>query len=106
MGSPHDKVLDLFIYWKHLQWTYQVYTKQALNPAEKGLMKTLWKARKCWLPSFSCFHNVLYPITDEPKHLSNIHLVICNCFQFGQVKILSFGKELNMAQFRNLSLKV
>ena len=59
------------------------------------LLKTLWEKEKMLVTSiFSFSHNVFYPSTDEFKPLSHIWIVVCKCFQFGQVQNFVIGKEL------------
>ena len=60
------------------------------------LLETLWKKEKMLVSSiFSFLHNTFfYPMKDKQKYLSNIHFVICKCFQFRCIQNLSFGEEI------------
>ena len=56
-----------------------------LTPRQKTL-KTLWVKEKMLVTSiFSFTHNVFYPVKYRFCRLSRHEIVICKCFQFGQV---------------------
>ena len=48
-----------------------------------------------FLLSFS--HSVFYLIKEINHHFSNIHLVVCKCFQFGHVQIPSFWERVKIS---------
>ena len=55
---------------------------------------------------FSFFHNVFFPSQKEFLSGSYMYFVVCKCFQFRLVVILSFGIELNTKQTNCLYLQV
>ena len=62
-------------------------------------MQTLWEKEKLLiLNNFSFSHSVFYPF-GELSAFSNKFQVVCKLFQFGSIKNLSFGKELNASQY-------
>ena len=64
------------------------------RPRETSLLKTLWEKKKLLVTSnFSFFHNVFYSIKGRNYHFCCIQFVVCKCFQFGLVPILSYGKD-------------
>ena len=54
------------------------------------------KKRKYWLPAFSPFSPMFYPISEREINISaTFTLSTANAFNLDLSKILSFGKELN-----------
>ena len=46
------------------------------------------------ISSFS--HNLFYPIKATNLHFSNIEIVVCNCFEFGQVQKIVSLERVNL----------
>ena len=80
-----DNTIPCFNLFPNKPWSLRVYIT--------SLLKTLWEKEKMLVTSiFSCSHSVFYSIQEINHHFSNIHLVVCKCFQFGLVQI-SVGWE-------------
>ena len=62
---------------------------------EEGRGKHCGKRRKCWQPAFSPFPTVFSTLSQRVIVIfATFNLSSANCFQFGHIQILSFGKEL------------
>ena len=62
---------------------------------ERSLLKKLWEKEKLLVQAISPFPTIFfYSIKGRNYHFCYIQFVVCKCFQFGLVKILSCGKGL------------
>ena len=53
---------------------------------EKNILKTLWTKKKMLETSIISFsHNVFHLMREKLHHLSHIEVVVCKCFEFGEV---------------------
>ena len=60
-----------------------------------SLLKTLWEKEKLLVTSnFSFSHSVFYMFGELSAIFVNLKIVVCQNFEFGRVKNLSFGKGL------------
>ena len=81
--------------------------KKAINPFPNkpwflrvcitSLLKTLWEKKKLLVTSnFSFSHCVFYLFGELSAIFIKFTIVVCQRFEFGTVKKLSFGKELKV----------
>ena len=63
----------------------------------KPFENTVGKGKMLVTSIFSFSLNVFYPIKNR-NYFTNISFVVCKWFEFGQVRELSFGKELTLSQ--------
>ena len=67
-----------------------------LHVCSISLLKTLWEKEKLLITSnFSFYHSVFYLFEELSIIFIKFEIVVCQRFQFGIVKDLSFGKGLN-----------
>ena len=60
-----------------------------------SLLKTLWEKEKLLVTSnFSFSHSVFYSFEKLSTIFMRFKIVVCNFFEFGRVKKMSFGKGL------------
>ena len=63
------------------------------GPSWPSCLKILWEKDKLLeMRNFSFSHSVFYLFEELVTFSSNLEIVVCNLFQFGRVKKLSFGK--------------
>ena len=75
-----------------------------LRVCSTSLLKTLWEKEKLLvMSSFSFSRSVFHPFGELSAFFITYEIVVCKLFQFGKVKILSFGKGLNLV-WRYISL--
>ena len=69
-----------------------------LHPWDIGLLKHCGKKRKCWEPAFSPFPTMFSILKRQTLFLESHFLLSADALKLDKSKILSFGKELNIAK--------
>ena len=69
-----------------------------LRVCKTSLLETLREKEKLLVTSnFSFSNSIFYPFGKLSTIFTELEIVVCKLFQFGQSEIMSFGKGLNMA---------
>ena len=55
------------------------------NPIEKPFENIVGKGENAGNQHFSFSHNVFYPTINKFQFLTHFYIVVCKCFEFGQV---------------------
>ena len=103
-------MLKLLITSSHLavfQSTFNPFPNKPwfLRFCSTSLLKTPWEKEKLLVTSnFSFSHSVFYPFRELSATFIKLEIVVCNLFQVGRVKNLSFGKRLNLLQKKKKKL--
>ena len=87
-----DENIDFYYYWRWLLVIVKLSPKQAqvLSVWSTNLLKTLWEKEKFLVRSAFYLFGELCDIFNK------FEIVVCKLFQFGRVKIVLFGKEINI----------